>query len=536
LSPSVVAAVDLGASGGRVIAGRVSGSGVELHEVSRFPNEPVLAGRTLHWDILGLYRSVCAGLSAAASTFPLASAGIDTWGVDYGLLDAAGALIGNPVHYRDSRTDGVTVPAETLYAVTGIQHLPINTIYQLAAAAGTPALAAARTLLLIPDLLAYWLTGSVGVEVTNASTTGLLDVTTRTWAGGLIGQAGMPAGIFPPLRQPGDLIGPITAGRAGAGQAGGAPGAGAFVGAFAGGGTEPLPLVAVGSHDTASAVVAVPASGPRFAYISSGTWSLAGLELDAPVLTEESRLANFTNEAGLDGTIRYLRNVTGLWLLQECLRTWGVSAESASRSAAGPGARPDTGPSDLDSLLAAAAREKPLQFVVDADDPVFLPPGDMPARICAWLSARDLPVPSGRAQLVRCILDSLALAYRRALLAAQSLSGQHADMVHIVGGGSRNDLLCQLTADATGLPVVAGPAEATALGNVLVQARALGAAPATLPGMRALLRSCLTLRTFTPTGNARAWGSAAARLVLHPGEAGSAGTAGLSALCDPGLR
>jgi rhamnulokinase len=487
-----MAAVDLGASGGRVIAGRVSGSGVELHEVSRFANEPVLAGGTLHWDILGLYRSVCSGLSAAAATFPLAGVGIDTWGVDYGLLDATGALIGNPVHYRDSRTDGVTVPvpAETLYAVTGIQHLPINTIYQLAAAAGTPALAAAETLLLIPDLLAYWLTGSVGVELTNASTTGLLDVTTRTWAAGLIEQAGLPAGIFPPLRLPGDPIGPITAGqtRVGSGGSAGRPGA------LAGGGAEPVPLIAVGSHDTASAVVAVPASGPRFAYISSGTWSLVGLELDAPVLTEESRLANFTNEGGIDGTIRYLRNVTGLWLLQECVRTWGVSA-------------------DLDSLLAAAAAEDPLKYVFDADDPVFLPPGDMPTRICSWLADRDLPAPAAPAQLVRCILDSLALAYRRALLTAQSLSGRHADVVHIVGGGSRNDLLCQLTADATGLPVVAGPAEATALGNVLVQARALGAAPATLPGMRALLRSCLALRTFTPAGDGGGWRRAAARLV-----------------------
>jgi len=253
----------------------------------------------------------------------------------------------------------------------------------------------------------------------------------------------------------------------------------------------------------------VPASGPRFAYISSGTWSLAGLELDAPVLTEESRLANFTNEAGLDGTVRYLRNVTGLWLLQECLRTWGVSAEQGIQATAGLTAVSR----DLDSLLAAAAREEPLQFVVDADDPVFLPPGDMPARICSWLSARGLPAPSGPAQLVRCIMDSLALAYRRSLFAAQSLSGQHADVVHIVGGGSRNDLLCQLTADATGLPVVAGPAEATALGNVLVQARALGAAPGTLPGMRAILRSCLALRTFAPAGNLRAWESAAARLV-----------------------
>ena len=487
-----MAAVDLGASGGRVIAGRVSGSGVELHEVSRFANEPVSTGGTLHWDILGLYRSVCSGLSAAAATFPLASAGIDTWGVDYGLLDAAGALIGNPVHYRDSRTGGVTVPvpAETLYAVTGIQHLPINTIYQLAAAAGTPALSAAQTLLLIPDLLAYWLTGSVGVEVTNASTTGLLDVTTRTWALGLIEQAGIPDGIFPPLRLPGDPIGPITAGqtRVGSGDGAGRPGA------LAGGNAEPVPLIAVGSHDTASAVVAVPAAGPRFAYISSGTWSLVGLELDAPVLTEESRLANFTNEGGIDGTIRYLRNVTGLWLLQECVRTWGISA-------------------DLDSLLAAAAAEDPLRYVFDADDPVFLPPGDMPTRICSWLSARDLPAPGSPAQLVRCILDSLALAYRRALLAAQSLSGRHADVVHIVGGGSRNDLLCQLTADATGLPVVAGPAEATALGNVLVQARALGAAPATLPGIRALLRSCLALRTFTPAGGGGGWESAAARLV-----------------------
>jgi rhamnulokinase len=509
-SSAVVAAVDLGASGGRVIAGRVSGSGVELHEVGRFPNEPVLTGGTLHWDILGLYRSVCSGLSAAAATFPLASAGIDTWGVDYGLLDATGALIGNPVHYRDSRTDGVTVPvpAETLYAVTGIQHLPINTIYQLAAAAGTPALSAAETLLLIPDLLAYWLTGSVGVEVTNASTTGLLDVATRTWAVGLIEQAGIPAGIFPALRLPGDPIGPITAGQTRVGSGGAAR-----PGGLAGGNAEPVPLIAVGSHDTASAVVAVPASGPRFAYISSGTWSLVGLELDAPVLTEESRLANFTNEAGIDGTVRYLRNVTGLWLLQECLRGWGVSAESAAGPTAAPGARPSAGPPGLGSLLAAAAREKPLQFVVDADDPVFLPPGDMPARICSWLCARDLPAPDTPAQLVRCILDSLALAYRRALLAAQSLSGRHADVIHIVGGGSRNDLLCQLTADATGLPVVAGPAEATALGNVLVQARAIGAAPATLPGMRALLRSCLALRTFTPAGDRGGWESAAARLV-----------------------
>jgi rhamnulokinase len=473
----VVAAVDLGASAGRVIAARVAASGIEMHEVSRFPNEPVSAGGTLYWDILRLYGSVVSGLRSAGSSFPLASAGIDSWGVDYGLLDATGALLGNPVHYRDSRTDGATVPVPhaDLYAVTGIQYQPFNTIYQLAAAAATPALSAARTLLLIPDLLAYWLTGSVGAEITNASTTSLLDISTQRWATATMRTAGIPTWLFPPLRQPGEVIGPITENVPG------------FVS-----------LVAVASHDTASAVAAVPASGPDFAYISSGTWSLVGMELPAPVLTEDSRQANFTNEAGLDGTIRYLRNVTGLWLLQECRRHWGPG---------GPG---------LDALLAEAAAAQPLQFVIDADDPVFIPPGDMPARIATWLTSRGLPAPSGPAEVVRCILDSLAIAYRRALLAAQSLSGHHADVVHIVGGGSRNELLCQLTADATGLPVVAGPAEATALGNILVQARALGAAPGSLDGMRQLLRSGMgrDLRRFTPSGESRAWSAAARRAGL----------------------
>jgi rhamnulokinase len=471
----VVAGVDLGASGGRVLAARVSAAGVSLHEVSRFPNEPVLAGGTLYWDILRLHASVVSGLRDAASTFSLASAGIDSWGVDYGLLDSSGSLVGNPVHYRDARTAGVSVPvpAASLYAVTGIQHLPFNTIYQLAASLGTPSLASAATLLLIPDLLAYWLTGSAGAEVTNASTTALLDVSTRSWAGAVMDQVGIPRGLFPPLRQPGDVIGPV--------------------GVLA----DAVPLIAVGSHDTASAVAAVPATSPAFAYISSGTWSLAGVELTAPVLSEASRLANFTNEAGIDGTVRYLRNVTGLWLLQECARCWGGAAGS------------------LESLLASAASGPALRFVIDADDPAFLPPGDMPSRITSWLSSRGLPVPAEPAEIVRCILDSLALAYRRALFTAQSLSGRHADVVHIVGGGSRNELLCQLTADALGLPVVAGPAEATALGNVLVQARALGAAPATLDGMRSLLRGGgVELRSYFPSGGTRAWEAAATRTGL----------------------
>ncbi|HTX26292.1 MAG TPA: rhamnulokinase family protein [Streptosporangiaceae bacterium] len=472
--PVAVAAVDLGASGGRVIAGRVSDSGISLHEAHRFPNVPVTAGGTLYWDILRLYADVQHGLRTAAQEFPLVSAGIDSWGVDYGLIDPAGALLGNPVHYRDARTDGVpdrlqaALPADELYAVTGIAQLPFNTIYQLAA---TPVPRHASLMLLIPDLLAYWLTGAAGAEVTNASTTSLLDIKSRTWADEVIARAGLPPRIFPPLRRPGDVIGSFD---------------------IPNGQWSSLPLIAVGSHDTASAVVAVPAAGTDFAYISSGTWSLVGMELTAPVLTEASRAARFTNETGVDGTIRYLQNVMGLWLLQESLRRWPQPSLSA--------------------LLAAAARLPALRFVIDPDDRAFLPPGDMPARISSWLTDRGELAPDEPEQTVRCILDSLALAYRRAIMSAQSLSGRHADVVHIVGGGSRNSLLCQLTADATGLPVLAGPAEATALGNVLVQARTLGAAPADLAGMRALLRSTQPLRPYSPTGSTAAWAAAADRI------------------------
>jgi rhamnulokinase len=486
---TAVAAVDLGASGGRVMVGEVGARQLEVHEAHRFPNGPVRVLDTLHWDILRLYQGVLDGLRAAARTFDLASAGIDSWGVDYGLLDSGGALLGNPVHYRDARTDGMVeevlakIPAPELYAVTGVQQLPINTIYQLAAAAGTPQLAAARTLLLIPDLLGYWLTGEVGAEVTNASTTQLYDVRARSWAVGLMERAGIPAHLFPALRSPGAVIGDLlpAAARA-AGLAGRA---------------APLPVVAVGSHDTASAVVSVPARGGDFAYISCGTWSLVGVELDHPVLAEASRAANFSNETGVDGTIRYLRNVMGLWLLQESVRTWAE---------AGP-------PADLKTLLAEAARVPPLRAVIDPDDPVFLPPGDMPARIAEACRRTGQRPPASPAETVRCIIDSLALAHRRAIRQVQDLSGRQVDTVHVVGGGSRNALLCQLTADACGLPVVAGPAEAAALGNILVQARSLGAAPGDLAGMRALLRATQKLRRFEPaSGNARAWDAAARRL------------------------
>ena len=458
------AAVDLGASSGRVMVGRTDGSTVELTETHRFANEPVRVGGTLHWDILGLYRGVLAGLAAAG---PVAGIGIDSWAVDYGLLDATGALLGNPVHYRDARTDGVPerlarlLGDEKLYQITGLQKLPFNTIYQLVAAVGTPQYEAARQLLLIPDLLAYWLTGELGAEYTNASTTELVDVHTRDWSMPLITGAGLRPSMFPPIRQPGTVIGDH----------------------------DGTPVVAVGSHDTASAVVGVPAAGERFAYISCGTWSLVGLELDRPVLSEASRRTNFTNEGGVDGTVRYLRNVMGLWPLQECMREWGTTG--------------------IAELLAGAAREPALKHVVDLDDPVFLPPGGMIGRVTR---AAGLPADAAPAVITRCIVDSLALAHQRAVEQAQELAGRAVDAVHIVGGGARNELLCRLTADACGLPVLAGPVEATALGNVLVQARAAGVIDGDLAALRSVLRETQQITRYQPGGDPAAWRAAAKRI------------------------
>jgi rhamnulokinase len=481
-----LAAVDLGASSGRVMAARVGGGRLELREVNRFANRPVRVGATLHWDVLSLYAGVLDGLRVAGREHGrLDGVGIDSWAVDVGLLDDDGALLGNPVHYRDARhatavpSVHAAVPPAELYRVTGLQHLPFNTVFQLAARRGTAQLAAARRALLVPDLLAYWLTGAVGAEVTNASTTGLLDVTTRQWAEELIDRLELSRDLFPPLRQPGERLGELTPDvLAETGLAG------------------PLPVTAVGSHDTASAVVGVPAGDERFAYVSCGTWSLVGVELDAPVLTEPSRVAGFTNELGVDGTVRYLRNVMGLWLLQQTLRTW---------SAAGL-------PADLPELLSAAAAVPAFTAVVDPDDARFLPPGDMPARIAARCAETGQTPPQSQAETVRCILDSLALAYRRTVRRAVELSGRDVDVVHLVGGGARNELLCQLTADACALPVLAGPVEAAALGNVLVQARAGGALGGGLAELRALLRATQQVRTYRPSGDEAGWAHAEARL------------------------
>jgi rhamnulokinase len=450
-----LAAVDLGASSGRVMAGRVGPDLLELTEVTRFPNLPVRAGGTLHWDVLRLYAGILDGLRDAGRTGDVDGIGVDTWAVDFGLLDADGVLLGNPVHYRDARTAGVSPPADPaeLYRTTGTAAQPFNTLVQLTAAAGTAQLAAARRLLLMPDLIGYWLTGVAVAELTNASTTQLLDVRTHGWSAPDAFRA-----LLPEIVAAGETVGALTA------EVRGATGLSA-------------PVIAVGSHDTASAVVGVPVASERFAYISCGTWSLVGVELDAPVLTEASRSAGFTNELGVDGTVRYLRNVMGLWLLQECLRTWGDP--------------------DLTALLAEAAT-LPRRSVVDAGDPAFLPPGDMPARIAAACRDRGEAVPQSRAQTVRCILDSLADAHRDAVADAQRLSGCGVDVVHIVGGGARNELLCQLTADACGVPVDAGPVEATALGNVLIQARALGAVGDDLAALRTLIRRTHRIRRYEP--------------------------------------
>ncbi|GIH93367.1 rhamnulokinase family protein [Planobispora siamensis] len=464
------AAVDLGASSGRVMLGELSGEGVRLSEAHRFPNRPVRVGGTLHWDILGLYREVVHGLRLAG---PVDSVGVDSWAVDYGLLDSGGALLGNPVHYRDGRTDGVmervtaAVGAAELYDVAGLQFLPFNTVYQLLADRPERA----ERMLLIPDLLSYWLTGEIGAELTNASTTGLLDVRTHGWAWPLIKDLGLPERIFPPLRAPGDPAGtlrPDVAGELGWTTA----------------------VTTVASHDTASAVAAVPAAGSRFAYISCGTWSLAGVELSEPVLTPESLAADFTNETGVDGTVRYLRNVMGLWLLQESLRAWGDP--------------------ELVPLLAAAGAARPFAAVVDPDTPAFLPPGDMPTRIAAECRRTGQEPPADPPQVVRCILESLALGHRRAIRQAVALSGREVEVIHLVGGGSRNDLLCRLTADACGLPVVAGPVEATALGNILVQARTAGLV-ADLAEMRAL-SAAQPLRRYEPAGDDAPWAEAEALL------------------------
>jgi rhamnulokinase len=470
LSGGAVAAVDLGATSGRVILGYVGHKELRLTPIARFANAPVRTLDGLHWSVLELYRDVVEGLAAAVRQEPqLLSIGIDSWAVDYALM-RGGRMLGSPYAYRDERTGPAVaavhaiVSPEELYAMNGLQHLPFNTLFQLVADRTAGTLDLADSFLLVPDLLGYWLTGRSVAERTNASTTGLLGVETGDWDFALAERLDIPREIFRSLVDAGTEIGGL------------APSA------VRGVGQTRAVVTAVGSHDTASAIVAIPASTPDFAYISSGTWSLVGVELERPVLGEASRLAGFTNEGGVDGRVRYLHNVMGLWLLSECVRDWERSGEAIS----------------LPALLAQAAAVTAGVPVFDADDEAFMAPGDMTSRVAAWFGAHGLAAPASRPELVRSILQSLANAYARSIAAARQLSGATVSVVHLVGGGSQNALLCQLTADATGLPVLAGPVEATAIGNVLVQARAQGLVSGDLEGLRALVVAAFPLNRYQP--------------------------------------
>jgi len=483
------------------------------------------------WDILALWRGILDGLREASLRGPVDAIGIDTWAVDYGLLDEDGRLIGNPASYRSARCGlGASEVLDRwdtswLYARNGLQFQPFNTLFQRVADRAEARAECARTALLIPDLLAYWLTGHARSELTNASTTGLVNAAGRDWDPEILKRLRDDFGvehIFPPLISPGEVIGEARV-------------QGLDLRTSTG---ERTPVVAVGSHDTASAVVGVPARTGSFAYISSGTWSLVGTELSAPVLSDEAQAANFTNELGVDGTVRFLANIMGMWVQQECLREWAALGDEASGA---------SGRVDWPLLDAQTEAAQPARYLLDMSSPELMAPGGMVERVRSlWIpgpgassaaSSGDDPSsadgsssadeagagsgdqqasgvdPTERATVLRAITDSLALAYRRAIRRTSELSGTRPEAIHLLGGGSKNRLLAQETADSTGIPVIAGPVEATALGNMLISLRAIGSASGTLMDLRAISQASSALETYEPrASNARLWDEADARL------------------------
>ncbi|HIQ06368.1 MAG TPA: rhamnulokinase [Anaerolineae bacterium] len=459
-------AVDLGASNGRVLLGRWDGTRFDLQELHRFANGPVNVLGHLHWDPLRLWTEIKNGLANYAAQFdsPLAGIGVDTWGVDFALLDAAGGLLGNPYHYRDSRTDGIPelvfqrVSRRRIFEQTGIQFMQINTIFQLFSMvqASDPQLDAADTLLMMPDLFHYWLTGRKVAEYTDATTSQMFHSRERRWATELLSQLGIPTHILPPVVPPGTVLEEVR------------PEVMDEVGL-----DQPVPVIAPGSHDTASAVAAIPGLDVHSTYISSGTWSLMGVEIPEPVINDQTLDLNFTNEGGVANTIRLLKNITGLWLLQESRRQWQREGHDYS----------------WDELLALAEQAEPFRSLVDPDASDFLNPGDMPAAIRAYCRRTGQPEPTSVGAVVRCCLESLALKYRWVLDALETLVGRRLGTIRIVGGGSRNRLLSQFTADACQRLVVTGPVEATALGNVMLQAIATGHLPDVAAGRRAIAAS-----------------------------------------------
>jgi rhamnulokinase len=481
---ATLAAVDLGAQSGRVAVGRLDGERIGVTEVHRFPNVPVRTGETLNWDVLRLYGDVLDGLRAAGREAGRAdSVAVDAWGVDFGLVDRDGRLLQNPVHYRDARRARAMaavleeIPARELYERTGIQLMPINTVFELGAMAadGDAVLRAADTLLLVPDLFHHWLCGARSSELTNATTTQCFDPRTRTWATDLLERLGVPPEILPEVVPPGTRLGRL----------------GKDVGEDTTlGGAE---VVAAATHDTGSAVAAVPLRGPTSAYVSAGTWSLVGVEVQEPVITDAAFAANLTNEGGVDGTFRLLRNVTGLWLVHECRRAWALQGRELS----------------FDHLVALAEEAPPMTSFIEPNDPAFADPGDMPARVRAFCARTGQTEPSEPGAVVRCILESLALKHAQTIDLLAEATGTAPGEVHVVGGGARNELLCRWTADAAGLPVHCGPEEATLLGNMIVQAMALGEISSLAEG-REIVAASVARPTYEPRA-AAAWQQARAR-------------------------
>jgi rhamnulokinase len=462
-------AFDLGAESGRAVLATLDGDSLSIKELHRFANEPVRAGDTLHWDVLRLWHEMRRSLTIAPE---IEGVGVDTWGVDFALLDEAGALVQNPVHYRDARTDGVPervfqiVSAEDIYRNTGVQHMQINTLFQVFALAERhpKLLAAARHFLTVPDLLDYWLTGRITCEYTNATTTGMFDTGARDWARPMLRKLGLPTEILQPVTEPGTLIGSLL------------PELGKAA------------VIAPACHDTASAVAAIAAGGDT-AFISSGTWSLMGTEAPAPIITPEARAFNFTNEGGVGGTTRVLKNIIGMWLLQGCRRQWLAS--------------------DYPSLVALAKSKPDLTSLIDPDHPSFLHPDDMLSAIAAYCRSTDQPVPSDQAGYVQTIFESLALKYRYVLECLGQLTGQTYRTIRVVGGGARNSILNQYLADAAGCRVLAGPVEATALGNIVMQMVASGAVESIAKG-REIVAQSFPAEVFEPK-ESDAWDLAYAR-------------------------
>jgi rhamnulokinase len=485
-------ALDLGAESGRAVIGHFDGRSLRLEETHRFPNGPVLVNGHLHWDVLRLFGEVKHGIQQAVHQYgpALVSAGLDTWGVDFGLLDVHGNLLANPYHYRDYRTDGMMeevfarIPRQEVFEHTGIQFMQLNSLYQLFAMrlSRDPTLDVARTFLTMPDLFNYWLTGRQANEFSIATTTQCYDPRARTWASKLLEALDLPLSLFGEIVPPGTTLGSLQS---------------AVTSEL---GIGPIPVIAPACHDTGSAVAAVPARDRHYAYISSGTWSLMGVEVDEPVITAQSLAYNFTNEGGVCGTFRLLKNIMGLWLVQECRREWARAGEAF----------------DYAALTQMAADASPFGPIVDVDDHRFLGLGNMPDKIRAFCRETAQSVPESKGQVLRCVLESLALRYRWVLDKLEEMMDQRLEIVHIIGGGMQNELLCQLAADAMQRSVIAGPIEATAMGNILMQALALGYV-GSLEEAREVVRSSFQTGTYEP-GNGGAWTEAYGRYLDLLGE------------------